>query len=61
MKASKEFQYYLDGNTLTSFKEGDEVPEIALNYALKHGFCEKSKPAPQNKAKQPIKRQVKAK
>lgn len=59
MKATKEFEYHVDGNHLSTFKPGDDVPEIAHAYAIKNGFCEKAKPAPQNKAKQETQRQVK--
>lgn len=55
MKALKEFNYSLDGNTVTSFKPGDEVPEIAIPYAQRHGMVEatasQQKKAPANKAK----------
>ena len=59
MKAIKEFKYHVDGNKLSTFKPGDDVPELVHAYALKNGFCEKAKPAPQNKAKQATQRQVK--
>nr|WP_136252872.1 hypothetical protein [Ningiella ruwaisensis] len=69
MKAIKEFKYYVDGNQTSTIKEGDVIPDVAVDYALKSGFCEKSKPehdnkalaTPQNKVKKPIKKQVKAK
>jgi len=57
MKALKDFQYSLDGNTVTTFKEGEEVPEIAQPYAKKNGFVQddvqqqKKAQAPANKAK----------
>lgn len=65
MKALKDFQYSLDGNTVTTFKEGEEVPEIAQPYAKKNGIIQydvpqqkkaqapanKAKRAPENKAK----------
>lgn len=65
MKASKEFKYSLDGNTVTTFNIGDDVPAEALNYAKNYGLVEvespqekqtqqpanKAKRAPANKAK----------
>lgn len=52
MKALKEFNYSLDGNTVTTIKSGEEVPEIALPYAEKNGFVEAKAP-PQKKAQPP--------
>lgn len=51
MKATKTFKFALDGNTVTTFMPGDDIPEIAQLYAEKNGFSEKSKPAPTNKAR----------
>ena len=57
MKALKDFQYSLDGNTVKTFKDGEEVPEIAQPYAKKNGFVQddvqqqKKAQAPANKAK----------
>ena len=60
MKASKKFNYYVDGNELATIDEGEEVPEVAQKYASDNGYAEKQKPEHANKAKQP-KRQTKAK
>ena len=55
MKALKEFNYSLDGNTVTSIKQGEQVPDIAIPYAQKNGLVEASviqkNKAPANKAK----------
>lgn len=51
MKASKEFSYYINGNTQSVIAVGDDIPVIAQAFAEKNGYAEKAKPAPQNKAK----------
>lgn len=53
MKALKTFDYYLDGNRKSTIKEGESVPEIAHEYALKNNLAEKAKSAPETKAKKP--------
>lgn len=59
MKAIKDFDYYLNGNVKARIQDGDDIPEVAQEFAIKNGFAEKAKPAPQNKAKR--KPQAKAK
>jgi len=51
MKAIKKFNYMVDGNIYSEIQAGEDVPEIARDYAVKNNFAEKSKPAHANKAK----------
>ena len=62
MKASKEFNYYVDGISMQNIKVGDEIPEVAVEYAVKNGFAAqedktsvqtKAKKAPVNKSQKP--------
>jgi hypothetical protein len=51
MKAIKNFNYYVDGNQSTLINVGDEVPEVAVKFALNNGFLDKSSSPPLNKSK----------
>ncbi|MGJ8680511.1 hypothetical protein [Paraglaciecola sp.] len=51
MKALKEFKYHLNGNSLTVISEGEDIPEIAQEYAMKNGYAEEAKKTPANKSK----------
>ncbi len=40
MKATKTFSYHVDGNHKTIINEGDDIPEVAQEYAVKNELCE---------------------